>query len=304
MADIIRRVPVSWSARVKAVPGAEFVITLVTEKPLGAVGGFIVLAMVVAAVFANVIAPYSFSETHYSDALSSPGGSYLLGTDNLGRDLLSRIIFGARISIYVALGAVGLGMVYALGLGLAAAWFGGFVDTAIGTFIDAKLAIPTLLLTLVVAGVLGPGVGNTILVLSLFGINEARVVRGYALSVRQGLFVEAATATGAGSLRIILTHLLPNVFPMMIILASLRFGAVIIAEATLSFLGYGVPPPNPSWGGMLSHEARYYMQEAPWLAIVPGLSLTLAVWGFNTFGDALRDMLDPRMRGSDRMRYK
>ena len=281
-----------------------FVVRLAREKPLGFAGGVLVMLMGLAALLADVVAPYPFSETHYSDALSAPSATYLLGTDNLGRDVLSRIIYGARISVYVGLGAVALGVVYALVLGLLAAWFGGAVDALISRFVDAKLAIPTLLLLLVVAAVLGPGLVNIILVLSLFGVNEARIVRGHVLSLKNSMFIEASQAIGCSSWRIVLRHLLPNVLPLVVILGTLRFGTVILAEATLSFLGYGIPPPFPTWGGMLGGESRFYLQQAPWLAVSPGIALMLAVWGFNMFGDALRDLLDPRLRGTGQARFR
>ena len=280
-----------------------FVMRLAREKPLGMAGGIIVVLMGLAALLADFIAPYPYAETHYADALSEPTATYLFGTDNLGRDVLSRIIYGARISVYVGLGAVALGVIYALVLGLLAAWFGGAVDTIISRFVDAKLAIPTLLLLLVVAAVLGPGLLNIILVLSLFGMNEARIVRGHALSVKNGMYIEASEAIGCSSWRIVTRHLLPNVMPLVVILGTLRFGTVILAEATLSFLGYGIPPPFPSWGGMLGTESRFYLQQAPWLALAPGLALMLVVWGFNMLGDALRDLLDPRLRGTGQARF-
>ena len=281
----------------KRLWASEFVLRLVREKPLGAVGAAIVLAIVLAAALANLVAPYGFNEAHYSDLFHSPSIQYPLGTDNLGRDLLSRIIFGARISMYVALGAVGLGIAYALVLGLISAWFGGIADTVIGRIVDAQMSIPFFLLLLVISSILGPGLLNIILVLSLFGIREARIVRGQALTIKEHTFVDAARSIGADSWRIVTRYLLPNVFAPTIILATLRFGTVILAEASLSFLGYGVPPPFPSWGRMLGLESRLYLLQAPWLAIAPGIVLTVAVWGFNVFGDALRDLLDPRLRG-------
>jgi peptide/nickel transport system permease protein len=276
----------------------------VREKPLGALGGALVLAVVLAAVLANVIAPYGYNQPHYTELLQPPTVSYPLGTDHLGRDLLSRIIYGARVSIYVSLGAVGLGIFYALSLGLMTAWFGGTVDLLVSRLIDAEMSIPFLLLMLVISSIVGPGILNIILVLSLFGITESRIVRGMALSIKENAYIDAARALGAGSWRIVTRHLLPNVFAPVVILATLRFGTVILAESSLSFLGYGIPPPFPSWGRMLGTESRLYLLQAPWLAIFPGVALTLAVWGFNVFGDAIRDLLDPRLRGSGSGRYR
>jgi peptide/nickel transport system permease protein len=283
-------------ARRQWVP--EFLRRLVKEKPLGSVGGALVLLVVLAAVLADVVAPYGYQEPDYTRLLNAPSLSHPLGTDNFGRDLLSRIIYGARVTMYVALGAVGLGVAYALVLGLASAWFGGAVDTVIGRIIDVKMAIPYFLLMLVVSAILGPGLLNIILVLSLWGISEARVVRSQALTVKENVYVDAARVLGCGSWHMVRRHLLPNVMAPVIILASLRFGTVILAEASLSFLGYGIPPPYPSWGRMLGQESRLFLFEGPWLAIFPGLALSMAVWGFNILGDAMRDLLDPRLRGT------
>lgn len=287
----------AWRGMVKRWT-PEFLRRLVREKPLGTIAGALVLVVVLAAILADVVAPYGFQEADYASMLHAPSVSHPLGTDNFGRDLLSRIIYGARITMYVAVGAVGLGVVYALALGLASAWFGGIVDTVIGRIIDTKMAIPYFLLMLVISAILGPGIMNIILVLSLWGISEARVVRSQALSIKENVYVDAARALGGGSWHIIRRHLLPNVMAPVIILATLRFGTVILAEASLSFLGYGIPPPYPSWGRMLGQESRLFLFEAPWLAIFPGVALTTVVWGFNIFGDAMRDLLDPRLRGT------
>ena len=243
---------------------------LAREKPLGMAGGIIVVLMGLAALLADFVAPYPYAETHYADALSEPTATYLFGTDNLGRDVLSRIIYGARISVYVGLGAVALGVIYALILGLLAAWFGGAVDTIISRFVDAKLAIPTLLLLLVVAAVLGPGLLNIILVLSLFGVNEARIVRGHALSVKNGMYIEASEAIGCSSWRIVVRHLLPNVMPLVVILGTLRFGTVILAEATLSFPGLRHPPAVPFLGRHARHGIAFLLAAGALAGFGPG----------------------------------
>jgi peptide/nickel transport system permease protein len=276
---------------------------LVREKPLGAAGGALVLVVVLAAVLADVVAPYGYNDANYGSLFEAPGFAHILGTDQLGRDMLSRIVYGARISMYVALGAVSLGTFYALALGLVSGWFRGTWDLVIGRVIDAEMSIPYLLLMLVISSMLGPGLVNIIVVLSLFGVSEARVVRGQTLSLRESVYVEAARAIGCSSWRIMVRHLLPNVLPPVIILATIRFGAVILAESSLSYLGYGIPPPFPSWGRMLGAEARLHLFQAPWLAIFPGVALTATVWGFNAFGDALRDLLDPRLRGTGGARF-
>jgi peptide/nickel transport system permease protein len=253
---------------------------------------------------ADVVAPHGYNDADYASLLQAPSGHYLLGTDNFGRDILSRLIYGARITMYVALGAVALGVVFALVLGLASAWFGGLADIVISRIIDVRLAIPYFLLLLVISSILGPGLLNIIAVLSIWGIGEARIVRGQALSVKANVYIDAARALGCSTWGIVTRHFLPNVLAPVIILATLRFGTVILAEASLSFLGYGVPPPFPSWGRMLGEESRNYLYEGPWLAIFPGVALTAAVWGFNIFGDAIRDLLDPRLRGTAGSRFR
>lgn len=271
---------------------------LFTEKPLGAVGAIIVMIMLVMAVFADWIAPYPYDEPHFSDALQGSSLSYLLGTDFIGRDLFSRLVHGARVSIVVALGSVALGSVLAALIGITSGYMGGKFDTLVQRLVDAWMSVPPLLLLLFVMSILGPSTFNVTLVLGLVAIRESRVLRGAVLALKEQPFVEAARVNGATTLRILIRHILPNVMVPIIILASLRLGQVILIEASLSFLGYGVPPPFPSWGRMLSSESRTYMEIAPWLAIWPGVFLSLTVFGWNVLGDALRDLLDPRMRGT------
>ena len=274
------------------------VTRLFTEKPLGAVGAVIVMIMLLMAVFANWIAPYPYDEPHFSDALQGSSFSYFLGTDFIGRDLFSRLVHGARISITVALGSVALGSILAALIGITSGYMGGKFDTLVQRLVDAWMSVPPLLLLLFVMSILGPSTLNVTLVLGLVAIRESRVLRGAVLALKEQPFVEAARVNGATTLRILVRHVLPNVMVPIIILASLRLGQVILIEASLSFLGYGVPPPFPSWGRMLSSESRTYMEIAPWLAIWPGVFLSLTVFGWNVLGDALRDLLDPRMRGT------
>ncbi len=271
---------------------------LVREKPLGFAGALIVLLMLFMAVFAGVLAPYPYDEPHYDDSFVNSSLSYPLGTDYLGRDLLSRLIHGARLSIVIAMGSVALGTLFSSVTGITSGYFGGKFDTLVQRFVDAWMSFPPLLLLLFMMSILGPGRLNVILVLGLVAIRESRVLRGSVLSIKENVYVEGARAVGCSSLRILLFHIMPNVLVPIIILASLRLGAVILIEAALSFLGYGVPPPFPSWGRMLSTESRIYMVQAPWLAIWPGVFLSAAVFGWNVLGDALRDLLDPRMRGA------
>ena len=291
--------PVRGLMRLKSRGGfTGLVARLFTEKPLGAVGAVIVLIMLTMAVFANWIAPYPYDEPHFSDALQNSSLTYLLGTDFLGRDLFSRLVHGARVSIVVALGSVALGSVLAALIGITSGYMGGRYDTIVQRLVDAWMSVPPLLLLLFVMSILGPSPLNVTLVLGLVAIRESRVLRGSVLALKEQPFVEAARVNGATTLRILVRHILPNVMVPIIILASLRLGQVILIEASLSFLGYGVPKPFPSWGRMLSSESRTYMEIAPWLAIWPGVFLSLTVFGWNVLGDALRDLLDPRLRGT------
>ncbi len=276
------------------------VIRLFKEKPLGAIGAVIVFIMVTMAVFANWIAPYPYDEPHFSYSLVqfNWNPTFLLGTDFLGRDLFSRLVHGARVSVFVALGSVALGSILASFIGITSGYLGGKYDTVVQRLVDAWMSIPPLLLLLFVMSILGPSALNVTLVLGLVAIRESRVLRGSVLALKEQPFVEAARVNGATTLRILTRHVLPNVMVPIIILASLRLGQVILIEASLSFLGYGVPPPFPSWGRMLSSESRSYLEIAPWLAIWPGVFLSLTVFGWNVLGDALRDLLDPRMRGT------
>jgi peptide/nickel transport system permease protein len=276
---------------------------LVREKPLGAFGGVLVLVLMLCAVFAHWIAPYPYDETNVRQRLKPPSAQYYLGTDNLGRDVFSRIIYGARISVTVGFGAVTLSILLATILGVSSGYFGGKVDVLVQRLVDAAMAFPTLVILLSIMAVLGPGLLNVILVLGIVpSANRSRVIRSATLAAKENQYVEAAQAVGASHLRIILCYILPNVMAPIIIVATNALGAVILVEATLSFLGFGVPPPYPSWGEMLSGSGRSYMYKAPWMAIWPGVAISLAVFGFNMLGDALRDLLDPRLRGSQLMR--
>jgi peptide/nickel transport system permease protein len=272
---------------------------LVKEKPLGAFGGVIVLVLMLCTIFAHWIAPYPYDETNVRQRLKPPGAQFYLGTDNLGRDLFSRIVYGARISMTVGFGAVGLSLLLATLLGVTSGYFGGKVDVLVQRLVDACMAFPPLVILLSIMAVLGPGLLNVILVLGIVpSANRSRVIRSATLAAKENQFIEAAQAVGASHLRIILSYILPNVLAPIIIIATNALGAVILIEATLSFLGFGVPPPYPSWGEMLSGSGRSYMYKAPWMAIWPGVAISLAVFGFNMLGDALRDLLDPRLRGS------
>jgi peptide/nickel transport system permease protein len=269
------------------------------RKPLGAIGGVIVIAMLLMTAFAEQVAPYSYDETVRGARMKAPSFAHWLGTDNLSRDIWSRIVYGARISITVGFATIALGTLIAAVIGVSSGYFGGFYDIAIQRFVDAWMSFPFFVIALSVMAVLGPGLWNVILSIAVVvGATSSRVIRGATISVAANTYVEAARAMGAGHTRIILRYILPNIAATIIILATIGLGGVILAESALSFLGFGVPPPYPSWGAMLSGSGRTYMYRAPWMAIWPGLAISLAVFGFNMLGDALRDVLDPRLRGS------
>jgi peptide/nickel transport system permease protein len=269
------------------------------QKPLGAIGGVIVIAMLVMAVFAERIAPYDYDDTIRGARMKPPSAAHWLGTDNLSRDMWSRVVYGARVSMTVGFATVAIALVAATAIGVSSAYFGGVWDLVVQRVVDAWLSFPYLVIILSVMAVLGPGRLNLIISVALIATaTNSRVIRGATLTVMQSQFVEAARAMGCGHTRIIVRHLLPNVMATVIILATIALGAVILAESALSFLGFGVPPPYPSWGAMLSGSGRTYMLRAPWMAVWPGVAISLAVFGFNMLGDALRDVLDPRLRGS------
>jgi peptide/nickel transport system permease protein len=255
--------------------------------------------MLLMAGFAERIAPYGYDESVRGARMTPPGAAHWLGTDNLSRDMWSRVVYGARVSITVGFLTVLLSTVAATAIGVSSGYFGGPFDIVVQRVVDAWMSFPYLIIVLSVMSVLGPGLLNVVLSLSVIGAAvNSRVIRGATLSVAQNAYVEAARAIGCGHARILLRHILPNVTPTVIILATIGLGAVILAESALSFLGFGVPPPYPSWGAMLSGSGRTYMFRAPWMAIWPGVAISLAVFGFNMLGDALRDVLDPRLRGS------
>ena len=269
------------------------------RKPLGAVGAVIVVAMLVMAAFAERIAPYGYDESVRGARMTAPSAAHWLGTDNLSRDIWSRVVYGARVSITVGFLTVALAMLLATAIGVTTAYFGGVWDLVVQRVVDAWLSFPYLIIILSLMAVLGPGLGNVVVALAvLIAATNSRVIRGAALGVVEHAYIEAARAIGCSHGRIIVRHVLPNVAATIIILATIALGAVILAESALSFLGFGVPPPHPSWGGMLAGSGRTYMFRAPWMAIWPGVAISLAVFGFNMLGDALRDVLDPRLRGS------
>jgi peptide/nickel transport system permease protein len=272
---------------------------LCRKKPLGAVGGAVVLALLLVALLADVLAPAHYNATAPREALRRPSAGHWFGTDELGRDVLSRVIYGARISMVVGLAATAISLGLAGVLGIVSGYVGGRLDLLLQRVVDAWMAFPSLVTVIVILALLGPGLGHLIVAIGISGaFPQSRTIRGAAQVIRQQPYIEAARAAGARHAYVVWRHVLPNVLAPMIIVASSTLGVVILVEAAVSFLGYGVPPPHPSWGGMLSATGRAYMVRAPWLSIFPGLALSLAVFGFNVLGDALRDLLDPRLRGT------
>ena len=278
----------------------EFFTRMVKEKPLGTVSGIIILILILVAIFADVLAPYPHDKVFLIDRLQGPSAQYLLGTDHIGRDFLSRLIFGARLSIFVGLAATALNVVVAMLIGGISGFLGGKLDLAVQRFVDAWMAFPGLLLLLTIMSIVGQGLLQIIVVLGIAGgIGGSRVVRGAVIGIKENDYFLAARAVGTPTSQILIRHVLPNIMAPIIIIFSINIGGVIIAEASLSFLGFGLPIKIPSWGGMLSREGRRFMEQAPWLALWPGFFLTIVVYSLNMFGDALRDLLDPRLRGGE-----
>ena len=270
----------------------------IRRKPLGAFGAAIVLVLVLVALLAPLLAPYPYDAGVGADRLQGPSRQHLFGTDASGRDLLSRVMWGARASIAVGLGAVALAVVVAMLVGGLSAYFGGWFDLVVQRLVDIWLSFPAVVLLVTIVAVTGPGLWSITFALGvLFAPGSARVIRSAVIGMRHMPYMEAARCIGAGDARIITRHVLPNVLGPIIVVATLQLGTATLAESTLSFLGYGVPPPLPAWGGMLSGTGRAFMLQSPWLAIWPGLAISATVFGFNVLGDALRDELDPRQRG-------
>ncbi len=270
----------------------------VKKNPLGAAGGLLILLLVIAAVLGDVLATHNPIRTS-NRVLVAPGAEFWLGTDNLGRDLWSRVVYGSRISLLVGVASTLLGAVTGGLVGLVSGYVGGKTDLIAQRVMDIMQALPILVLALVMAAALGPSLVNTIIAISVvIAPRAARVVRASVLAIREFIYIEAAHALGGGHARVAFRHILPNTFGPFVVLVTAQLGGAILAEAALSFLGLGVPEPYPSWGRMLSIAAAEYATQAPLLVIYPGVAISLAVFGTNLLGDALRDTLDPRLRGS------
>jgi peptide/nickel transport system permease protein len=265
--------------------------------PLGAAGAVIMAVFLFAALFAPLITVYDPLSTNSALSLARPSAAHWLGCDFMGRDVYSRIVYGARISLAVGCGSMTLGVSIGVVIGLLSGYLGGWIDLAAQRLIDILQSLPLLVMALLMAASLGPSLYNTIIAISIPLIPySARVVRASTLSLREQPFVESAKAIGMSEARIALRHVLPNTLAPLIVLATAQFGSTILTEATLSFLGLGIPEPHPSWGRMLSESAAEYVRTAPWLVIFPGLAISFVVFGTNLLGDALRDILDPRQR--------
>jgi len=279
-------------------------IAFARRKPLGAVGGLIVLALVVTALLAPVLSPYDPRQIireadHRVPVHVAPGLRYPMGTDHVGRDIVSRIVYGARISLYVGLGAVLIGVTGWFIVGMASAYAGRSVDLVVQRLVDAMQAVPGLIIVLAIMAVLGSSLNNVVIAIVIGMLAPVvRTVRSQVLSVKEMEYVAAARAIGASAARVVARHILPNCLAIYLILATYYLGFAIILEASLSFLGVGVPPDVPSWGGMLTAAAQGHITKAPWAGIFPGLAIFIVVLGFNLLGDALRDVLEPRLRGA------
>lgn len=292
----------SSSGRVTERKGRSFfvnlIVRLIKEKPLGAIAGGVTLLMFLVAIFAGSIAPYGMNETRVAPTFGPPSVDHILGGDQLGRDLFSRVIYGARISVTVGLGATLISIITSLIVGGLSGYIGGKLDLMVQRFVDALQCFPSIVVLILLMSLVGPGLWTALIVLGLHrGISGSRVIRSAVISEKERLHVRAAAAIGCSYIRIYIRHIVPNIMAIVLVLMATRVPSLVLAEASLSFLGFGVPPPFPSWGGMLSGTARNYVLMAPHLAIWPGVALCILVFSANMFGDALRDLLDPRLRG-------
>jgi peptide/nickel transport system permease protein len=269
----------------------------VIRNPIAIVGGFIVLILLLCTLLAPYISPYDPTKVNLNRKLSPPSTEFILGTDEFGRDLFTRIIWGGRVSLSVAFITVGLSMIIGVVMGLLSGYFGGWVDQVIMRFVDILLCFPILLMALGLVAILGPKLINIMMAVGIALTPQyARIIRGAVLPLRKQYYVEASRGLGATHLYILIQHILPNAFPSIIVVATLNVATAILIESSLSFLGLGVQPPTPSWGAMIA-GGRQWLLEAPWISSFSGAAIMIAVLGFNFFGDALRDIMDPRLHG-------
>ena len=302
MAEVVAGEGSGGSAEVKQprTGAADLLVRLIKTKPLGFFGLIVITILLITATFAELIAPQGYNEVDVLSALQSPSWQHLMGTDNLGRDLFSRVVFGARISVFVSLGAVAVALIGGYIIGMTSAYYGGWLDHLLQRFVDGWIALPGIIVLLALSQLLPRGVVTIILVIGLsFAIRNSRIVRGQVLSIKERDYIKAARALGMSDVRIMLSHIMPNTFVPMLIVATGETASAILLETSLSFLGLGIPPPFPSWGGMIGGETRFYLALAPWLLIFPGLALTAVVFSWMVLGDALRDLLDPRRHGME-----
>ena len=277
----------------------DFFVRLWAKK-LGVLGGAIVLALLAAGILAPILATHDIHEISVKGRYDPPSMENWLGRDHLGRDIFSRIIYGAQVSMIVGVAAGALHVLVAVIIGVSSGFLGGKLDLLTQRFVDAWYSFPFLIILLTVMSIVGRGMPQLIIVLGVsYGIVNSRVIRSAVIAIRENDYFQAAFALGSPTSRTLWRHVIPNIMPPIIIIFTVSIGGIILAEAALSFLGFGLPLGTPSWGAMLSWEGRRYMEEAPMLAIWPGLCLTFVVYGINMFGDALRDLLDPRLRGSE-----
>ncbi len=276
----------------------ELFIRMFKEKPLGTVGLAIFAILLIVGIFANFIAPYPLGKVNLLDKLQGPSLTHILGTDQLGRDELSNIIYGARVSLIIGTVATAIMTLISVIIGATSGYLGGKFDLVVQRFVDAWLSIPGMLVLLTLMSIVGNGMVQIIFVIGIpMGIVSSRMIRSAVMSIKENVYVDAARSMGGTTWMILRWHIIPNIMPVIIIGFSMWLGGAIMMEATLSFLGFGVPPGVPSWGSMLSREGRTYMEEAPLLALWPGLALAITIYGVNMLGDAVRDLLDPRLKG-------
>ena len=290
--------PVDNAQKKRQSAPVRFLVRLVTEQPLGTVGAAITLILLLTGIFADVLAPYGMNETYVADHLSPPSAELLFGTDDLGRDVFSRVIYGARVSVIVGLSGAIISTLISLAIGVFSGYLGGKFDLLVQRGVDIWMSLPSLVFLMIIVTIVGTGMLPIIIMLGLiYGIPGSRIIRGAVIGVKENAYVSAARVIGCSTPRILAKHILRNVLATAIVLFTIRVPAVILTEASLSFLGFGLPPPTPSWGGMISGAGRQYMFQAPWMVLWPGVALAIVVYGINMFGDAVRDLVDPRLRG-------